>query len=112
MSRPEWVVASDVMKKLAEHARKFMDLSIIQVLPVPTPEGHPDLDTWDADMAALARLSREVWIKAMQVGGGIELGPTIWDDMQLDLHVLEVAIGAAELDYIADDIGRWKAGIP
>lgn len=68
MSRPEWDKLGRFTAKLAEHARKFSDLSMLQVLsPIPLPAGHPDLDDFDADLAdcleyALAASRREYGI--------------------------------------------------
>lgn len=59
MSRPEWDKLGRFTAKLAEHARKFSDLSILQVLsPIPLPPGHPDLDDFDADIAEMTKLAR------------------------------------------------------
>ena len=59
MSRHEWDKLGRFTAKLAEHARKFSDLSMLQVLsPVPLPAGHPDLDDFDADLAETNKLAR------------------------------------------------------
>lgn len=54
----DWLSAAELMRKLAEHARKFSDLGVLQVLPVATPDGHPDLDDFDHDMADMHKLAR------------------------------------------------------
>lgn len=99
----------DVSKHRANLDDRYGDLPMIQHLPIPTPAGHPDLDTFDSDMAKLARLGREVWSRALNGARGIELGPTIWDSLRIGSHQLQTAIDAAEFDCIADDIERWKA---
>lgn len=116
MSRPEWAFIDSLIERATAFltAGKFADLPMIQHLPIPTPEDHPDLDTFDADMAAIARLGRQLWSKA-RGSEFIELcEPSIYDQMitergpfEADPH-LHLAIDAAAFDYIADDIAAWK----
>ena len=58
MSRPEWDKLGRLWQKLEEHATKFQGLGVLQVLPIKTPAGHPDLDDFDTDMADMEKLSR------------------------------------------------------
>ncbi len=58
MSRHEWDKLGRFVQKLADHAREYKDLGILQCLPVKTPAGHPDLDDFDGDMADMRRLAR------------------------------------------------------
>jgi hypothetical protein len=64
----------------------FTDLPFIQVPPVPLPEGHPDLDTFDADMAAIAKSARWLWIYALHGNPKPEMpsDALIFDTMRAD----------------------------
>lgn len=59
MSRHEWDKLGRLWQKLEEHAAKFSDLSMLQVLsPLPLPAGHPDIDDFDGDLADMHKLAR------------------------------------------------------
>lgn len=111
MSRPEWAVLGRTWQKLAEHARKFSDLGVLQVLPIATPAGHPDLDEFDSDMADMARLFAGIQFHVTS-GARAEVPDDIYEDMVSSLGPfqttpsLHLAIELARFDYIADDIAR------
>lgn len=97
------------MKDTPARDSDFADLPMIRVKPVPLPEGHPDLDTFDADMAAIAKASRWLMARALWGEPKPEEHAELFDAHELGILEIRLALGLAEFDLIADDIAKWVA---
>lgn len=87
-------------------------LPLTRVNPVPLPDDHPDVE-FDTDMAALARMERQLWIAARNQDGDPK--PAVPDEDLLCDYIpgadaeLFLTVDMAAFGLIGDDIATWKA---
>ena len=82
----------------------FSDLPVLRVKPVPLPEGHPDLDTFDADMRAIAKLGRHLWTKALRNDAQPDMPEPLCDEAELERLNLSLNLSVALFAAISHDI--------